>query len=185
MCKSWHDASVAPKRTLPTLAEIERDLAELSRRRAEMDRAIRRLEQIAAWLRYRANRRASRTADGTGRKVNLTTYCRAALRMHAPRGLTPTELRDVLVAGGLDFSRYSNGQATLHTVLKRLVHQGEATVAVDGDGVRRYAIREARVLVLTREELESEEFLKRLLAAESPDAIADLINARRTPVKNR
>src|SRR5262249_45157992 len=132
----------------PSLENIERELADLERRREEIDRAIARLQRVASWFRHhatggRAAASKDRTVASTGhRRPSLTAYCRAALRMNGPRGLTPREARDFLASAGFDWSVYSNGQAALHTVLKRLVRQQEVTVAVDREGDTRYATRQ-------------------------------------------
>ena len=99
--------------------------------------------------------------------------------MNAPRGLTPREVRDFLATAGVDWTVYSNGQAALHTVLKRLVRQEEATVAVDGEGDTRYAIRQIRAIALTRTDLEDEAFLKSLLAADTPEVMAAIVKVHR------
>ena len=99
--------------------------------------------------------------------------------MNAPRGLTPREVRDFLATAGFDWSVYSNGQAALHTVLKRLVRQQEVAVAVDRAGDTRYAVRQIRAVALTRTDLEDEAFLKSLLAADTPEAVVALVEAQR------
>ena len=162
----------------PALEDIERELADLERRREEVDRAIARLQRVARGLRRHAT--SGRTVASTDhRRPSLTAYCRAALRMNAPHGLTPRQVRDFLATAGVDWSVYSNGQAALHTVLKRLVRQGDATVAVDGEGDTRYAIRQIRTIALTRTDLDDEGFLKSLLAADTPEAIAAIVKVHR------
>ena len=168
----------------PALEDIERELADLERRREEMDRAIARLQRVAGWLRHYATGRwtavSKRHVASTGhRRLSLTAYCRAALRMNAPRGLTPREVRDFLATAGFDWSVYSNGQAALHTVLKRLVRQQEVTVAVDQEGETRYATRQVRALALTRTKLKDDAFLKNILAADTPEAIEAIVRALR------
>jgi hypothetical protein len=154
------------------LEGIERELADLECRREELDRAIARLQRVAGSLRRHSGSKEHH-------RLSLTAYCRAALRMNAPRGLTPREVRDFLTTAGFDWSVYSNGQAALHTVLKRLVRQQEATVAVDREGDTRYAVRRIRAVAITRTDLEDEAFLKSLLAADTPEAVVALVEARR------
>jgi hypothetical protein len=169
----------------PALADIERELADLERRREEMDRAIARLQRVAGWLRRRARdgrisaSERQRFDSTPHRRPSLTAYCRAALRMNAPRGLTPREVRDFLATAGFDWSVYSNGQAALHTVLKRLVHQQEVTVTVDPEGDTRYAIRQVRAVALTRTDLEDEAFLKNILVADTPETVEAVVRAHR------
>lgn len=154
------------------LEDIERELADLECRRQKLDRAIARLQRVAGSLR--------RHSDSKGhRRLSLTAYCRAALRMNAPRGLTPREVRDFLTTAGFDWKVYSNGQAALHTVLKRLVRQQEVTVGVDREGDTRYAVRQVRAIALTRSDLEDEAFLKGLLAADTPEAVGAMVKAQR------
>ena len=169
---------MAKKDVNPALEDLECELAALERRREKMDRAIARLQRVAGWLRRHAT--DGRTVASTGdRRPSLTAYCRAALRMNAPRGLTPREVRDFLATAGFNWSVYSNGQAALHTVLKRLVRQQEATVAVDRAGKTRYAIRQLRAVALTRTDLEDEAFLTNILAADTPEAVEAVVRAQR------
>jgi hypothetical protein len=167
-----------PKRDVNrALEDIERELTDLERRRDEMDRAIARMQRVAGSLRREPA--DARIVASRHRRPSLTAYCRAALRMNAPRGLTPREVRDSLAAGGFDWSVYSNGQAALHTVLKRLVHQQEVTVAVDREGDARYSVRQVRAVSLTRADLEDKAFLETLLAADTPEAVVAAVRARR------
>jgi hypothetical protein len=154
------------------LEDIERELADLECRREELDRAIARLQRVAGFLRRHP-------ASNGHPRLSLTAYCRAALRMNAPRGLTPREVRDFLTTAGFDWSVYSNGQAALHTVLKRLVRQQEVAVAVDRAGDTRYAVRHIRAVALTRTDLEDEAFLNSLLAADTPEDVVAVVEAHR------
>jgi len=54
----------------------------------------------------------------------LTDACRTVLR-NAGVPMSPTEVRDRLVAIGVDLSKYSNELAAIHTVLRRLNDSGE------------------------------------------------------------
>jgi hypothetical protein len=60
----------------------------------------------------------------------LTDACRVVLRSGLP--MSPTDVRDRLLAIGFDLSRYSNDLAAIHTVLKRLNEGGEARFLVGG-----------------------------------------------------
>jgi hypothetical protein len=60
----------------------------------------------------------------------LTDACRVVLRSGLP--MTPTEVRDRLLAIGCDLSKYSNELAAIHTVLKRLNESGELRFLVGG-----------------------------------------------------
>jgi hypothetical protein len=53
----------------------------------------------------------------------LTDACRVVLRSGLP--MTPMDVRDRLLAIGMDLSKYSSELAAIHTVLKRLNEAGE------------------------------------------------------------
>ena len=57
-------------------------------------------------------------------QFGLTDACRMVLR-NANQPLTALEIRDRLIAIGLDMDRYSNALASIHTVLKRMHEAGE------------------------------------------------------------
>ena len=57
-------------------------------------------------------------------QFGLTEACRMVLR-NAKRPLTAPDVRDRLVAIGLDMDRYSNPLASIHSVLKRMHEAGE------------------------------------------------------------
>lgn len=162
-----------PKRT--TLASVEREIEALERRRAALDRAIARLQGVAASL--RADRSAG---DGDApASFSLTNHCRALLRMHAPGGLTPRDVKRLLTETGFDWDRYANPMAAIHTVLKRLTQQGEAKTLIDRNGERRYALIETRFATVNQDDLRDQKFLDRLLEADSPEAILQIIRSRR------
>ena len=84
----------------------------------------------------------------------LTDACRVVLKGFG-RPMAPIEVRDRLLAIGFDLSKYANGLAAIHTVLKRLTDAGELrSVALD-DGRTFYAWQQAaqRVLVINEAEL--------------------------------
>jgi hypothetical protein len=116
------------------LREVQRELRRLERERDDLDRAIVRLRQALAWLVTASGSRASDTPQ------SLTNACRAALRA-APAGLTPRDVRRVLTRGGFGWKRFTNPMSAIHTVLKRLVSQGEALPAIDSAGERRFVWR--------------------------------------------
>jgi len=73
--------------------------------------------------------------------MGLTDACRLALR-GAGLPLTPLEVRDRLLAIGVDLSIYSNELAAIHTILKRLNDAGEIRAVTKGagqSGARKYA----------------------------------------------
>jgi hypothetical protein len=115
------------------LRDVQRELRRLERERDALDRAIVRLRQALAWL-----------VGGAGGRTlapqSLTTACRAALRA-APAGLAPRDVKRILTRDGFDWAAFTNPMSAVHTVLKRLVAQGEALSTVDEAGKRRFAWR--------------------------------------------
>lgn len=63
--------------------------------------------------------------------LGLTDACRLALR-GAGLPLTPLEVRDRLVAIGVDLSIYTNELSAIHTILKRLNDAGEIRLVSKG-----------------------------------------------------
>lgn len=99
--------------------------------------------------------------------------------MHAPGGLTPRDVKRLLTETGFDWDRYANPMAAIHTVLKRLTQQGEAKTMIDRNGKRRYALIETRSATVDRDDLKDQKFLDRLLKADTPEAILQVIRGRR------
>jgi hypothetical protein len=58
-------------------------------------------------------------------------------------GVSPLDVRRELTANGFDWSGFTNPMSAVHTVLKRLVRQGEASVRTATDGSRRYEWKQA------------------------------------------
>ena len=84
----------------------------------------------------------------------LTDACRVVLKGFG-RPMAPIEVRDRLLAIGFDLSKYANGLAAIHTVLKRLTDAGELrSVALDGGKVF-YGWQQSapRLLVMNEAEL--------------------------------
>jgi len=69
--------------------------------------------------------------------LGLTDACRMALR-GAGLPLSPLEVRDRLVAIGIDLSVYSNELSAIHTVVKRLNDAGEIRFVTKGAGKPAY-----------------------------------------------
>jgi cob(I)alamin adenosyltransferase len=59
-------------------------------------------------------------------QLGLTEACRMVLR-NANRPLTALDVRERLVAVGVDMDRYSNALASIHNVLRRMHEAGEVT----------------------------------------------------------
>jgi hypothetical protein len=68
--------------------------------------------------------------------LGLTDACRMILR----RGdlMTPVEVRDRLLAIGVDVSKYANDLAAVHTILKRLSAAGELRFIHNASGKHQY-----------------------------------------------
>jgi len=107
------------------------------------------------------------------------------LSMNAQEGLTPLDVRRLLTEGGFGWDRFTNPMSAIHTVLKRLVQQGEAVATVGLDGGRRVAARQAKILALTRQDVDDEAFVKKLLQADSSAAVIRLVNQRRASTTPR
>jgi hypothetical protein len=100
------------------LRETIHEYEALARQRAEIDGRMARLIQAIGSL--------SRLCNLTPTvSFGLTDACRMALKA-AGHPLTVTEIRMQLEAMGFDLSRYSNPQASIHIVLKRLCRAEEA-----------------------------------------------------------
>ncbi|HEV3057607.1 MAG TPA: hypothetical protein VGY48_05130 [Vicinamibacterales bacterium] len=65
--------------------------------------------------------------------LGLTDACRLALR-GAGLPLTPLDVRDRLLAIGVDLSVYTNELSAIHTILKRLNDAGEIRFVTKGTG---------------------------------------------------
>ncbi|HKT80542.1 MAG TPA: hypothetical protein VJP86_10020, partial [Vicinamibacterales bacterium] len=100
-------------------------------------------------------------------------------RVAAQAGATPVEVRQALENVGFDFRRFVNPMAAVHTVLKRLVTQGEAMVRTGADGERRFAARRVGVIALTQQEATDEAFMRQLLESPSPELLVQLVSSRR------
>jgi hypothetical protein len=69
--------------------------------------------------------------------LGLTDACRMILRRGDP--MTPVEVRNRLLAIGMDMSKYANDLAAVHTILKRLTASGELRFIPDAAGRHQYA----------------------------------------------
>jgi hypothetical protein len=63
--------------------------------------------------------------DETFANSGITDAVRKVFASRTEERLSPTTVRDCLVAGGFDLNGRPNPMATIHTVLKRLVNGGE------------------------------------------------------------
>ena len=168
---------MAKQRPLGTVKEIERELDDLEARRDELDRAIARLRRVLTWLRRQQNIADSEPATPQATQ-SLTHTCRAILRM-SPEGLTTVEMKRLLTVNGFKWDGFTNPMSAVHTVLKRLVRQDEATAKVSRDGVRRFAPKRTVAIAMTRSEIDDSALLKKLLAAGSPEAVLAALEQHR------
>src|SRR5262245_15439233 len=99
------------------LEAAQREYTELATQRAMIDQRLAQLTQTIGSL-TRLCQMTPTLSSG------LTEACRTVLKA-AGRSLTALEVREQLEAMGFDVSRYVNEQASIHTVLKRLVQAGE------------------------------------------------------------
>jgi hypothetical protein len=84
--------------------------------------------------------------------LGLTDTCRMVLKA-AGHPLTALEVRERLQAMGFDVARYANDLASIHTVLKRLQHGGEADLVQRSEDKPGYRWRKPpRVIALSSEE---------------------------------
>jgi hypothetical protein len=77
--------------------------------------------------------------------LGLTDACRMVLRNGHP--MTPVEVRDRLLAIGIDVSKYANDLAAVHTILKRLSSSGELRFIPREAGKHQYAWNRPATLV--------------------------------------
>jgi hypothetical protein len=72
--------------------------------------------------------------------------------MRGGQSMTPVEVRDRLLAIGIDVSKYANDLAAVHTILKRLNASGELRFIPGGPGKHHYAWnRPTTPVALTRD----------------------------------
>ena len=110
-----------------TLKQTRRELDRLRRDRAALDAQIAKLEQVEAALRG-----VTQTTRRAPDLSSITDVVRTAVRS-AVQPITPTELRDQVLALGFDKRGYSQFLASLHVVLKRLVKNNEVFEFEFGD----------------------------------------------------
>ena len=112
------------------LAAAIKEYEDLGRRRREMDDRLAQLGQTIGTL----TRLLGLTPTVP---LGLTDACRMVLRNGQP--MTPVDVRDRLLAIGIDVSKYANDLAAVHTILKRLNASGELRFIPGGPGKHQYA----------------------------------------------
>jgi hypothetical protein len=115
--------------------------------RLALDAAIREYEDLAQQKRALDDRLAQlgQTVGSLTRllgltptvPLGLTDACRMILRRGDP--MTPVEVRNRLLAIGVDMSKYATDLAAVHTILKRLSASGELRFVSNAAGKHQYA----------------------------------------------
>jgi hypothetical protein len=111
------------------LAAAIKEYEDLGRQRRAIDDRLAQLGQTVGTL----TRLLGLTATVP---LGLTDACRMVLRGGQP--MTPVEVRDRLLAIGVDVSKYANDLAAVHTILKRLNGAGELRFVPRGPGKHQY-----------------------------------------------
>ena len=83
--------------------------------------------------------------------LGLTDACRMVLRSGQP--MTPIEVRDRLLAIGIDVSKYANDLAAVHTILKRLNSSGELRFIPRGPSKSQYAWNGPTTPIVIRQDI--------------------------------
>ncbi len=113
-----------------TLKATRRELERLRRERAELDAQIAKLEHVEAALRTVAG-----LAPEPPDLSSITNVVRNVVKS-AIVPITPTEVRDKMVALGFDTGPYSQFLASVHVILKRLWKNAEVLEFTFRDGKR-------------------------------------------------
>jgi hypothetical protein len=100
------------------LAAARKELDALLRERDELETRVARVRRTIAAL-------SALCDEPTPLDLGLTDAIRTVLR-GSVEAVSPPEVKERLDTLGLDLSQHSNPLASVHTVLKRLVHAGEA-----------------------------------------------------------
>ncbi len=72
-----------------------------------------------------------------------------------------------------------NPLAAIHTVMKRLVRQQEAEAFAGPDGRTSYRLPRRASIAIAKDDLRDQAFLRQMLEAPTPAALAELVAARR------
>lgn len=124
-----------------TLAEAKRDLARLLGERQKIDHKLARLQGVINNLETLCDELNQKVSGKRMTKEELgmgfTRLARVILKENF-FPLTANGLKETMEAKGVDFSDYSNPLAVIHTVLKRLVTNGEARVVPQQKGKNAY-----------------------------------------------
>jgi hypothetical protein len=114
------------------LAEARENLERLLRERQQLDIRIAKMEQVVAALRSYVE-----PGDDESATTGFTDAVRRVLKGTIEKGpLSPTQIREGMLAMGFELSRYNQPLATIHVVLKRLVKSTEAREIGDSESKR-------------------------------------------------
>lgn len=76
-----------------------------------------------------------------GGKPGFLDAIRYVLKAHAPKKMTPTEIRSwITIAKKMDLSGYSNAMASIHTTLRRMKESGEVEEVLNEKGEKAYRL---------------------------------------------
>jgi len=132
--------------SLAELSDLMEEIERIDERREEAIRRVFRLRHGALGLAALCGRKQLAQEfpelfpDDIAPDTGLTDAVRDVLKSNDPVFCSPVYIRDTLKEKGFDLSKYTNALASIHTVLKRLVRQGDAVDASrDGRTVYRWA----------------------------------------------
>ena len=119
-----------------TLRRTRKELERLRVQRAAIDTRIAKLQQVEAAL-SGATESDKRAPDLS----SITDVVRNVLKTVAVQPITPTEVRDKMLAMGFNKAKYSQFLASIHVILKRLARNGEVFEFTFGDGKRYWWVK--------------------------------------------
>lgn len=119
------------------LEAAQKELAQATQLQKETQRRIMKLRQTIFSLTMLLTKEAADHIVKSVEEIGLTDAIREILRI-GEKPLSPIEVRKALEELGYDLSKYTNPLASIHTILKRLVKKGQATIVGRGRE-KRYA----------------------------------------------
>lgn len=128
---------MSPKPFAHALKRTRQELERLRLRRSQIDSRIAKLEQIEIALSS-----VTEPQKQTANLSSITNVVRNVLKS-AVQPITPTEVRDRMIAIGFDDGPYSQFLASVHVVLKRLTKKHEAFEFTFGDCKKYWWVRKS------------------------------------------
>jgi hypothetical protein len=113
-----------------------REISDLSRKKTEIEMEMVKVEQLLQGnlgMLPPAERQAFLDELEQASPSGITDRVRLAYKTVYPKGLTPMQLRDALVASGVSLDHYSNPMSTIHSVIRRLIAAKEIEANGDPD----------------------------------------------------